>query len=88
MASADVSSASPGLEEAGGGLSPGEFVLKKLFAEFVAISDKKLEHVAKQPLVSATRGYCLASVTHAGSPSTPYPVDIHSVASSRLDCST
>lgn len=62
MASADVSSsagASPapgaaGAEAAGGGLSPGEFVLKRLFAEFVALSDKKLEYVAKQPLVSAT----------------------------------
>lgn len=48
MASADQS-ASP-VPEADGG-SAGEFVLKKLFAEFVAVSERKLQIVCSQPLV-------------------------------------
>ena len=48
MASADVS-ASP-VPEADGG-SSGEFVLKKLFAEFVVVAERKLRHVCSQPLV-------------------------------------
>ena len=54
MASAEQSS-SPALE-AEGGMSPGEFVLKKLFAEFVQLSESKLLHIASQPLVSGERG--------------------------------
>ena len=50
MASADVSS-SPALGDSEGGMSPGEFVLKKIFAEFVAVSDRKLQHIASQRLV-------------------------------------
>ena len=50
MASADVSS-SPALGDSEGGMSPGEFVLKKIFAEFVAVSDRKLQHIATQRLV-------------------------------------
>ena len=50
MASADVS-ASPSVDVEGG-MSPGEFVLKKLFAEFVVLSERKLKSLATQPLVS------------------------------------
>lgn len=50
MASADLSVSPCGDAETG--LSPGEFVLKKLFAEFVVVSDRKLQHIATQPLVS------------------------------------
>ena len=48
MASADQST-SP-VPEADGG-SAGEFVLKKLFAGFVAVSEKKLQYACNQPLV-------------------------------------
>ena len=51
MASAEES-ASPVLEIDGG--SSGEFVLKKLFAEFVAVSERKLQHVCSQTLVTFT----------------------------------
>ena len=50
MASAEVSTSPPA--DADGRMSPGEFVLKKLFVEFVAISERKLQYVASQPLVS------------------------------------
>ena len=50
MASADVN-ASPSADVEGA-MSPGEFVLKKLFAEFVIISERKLKSLASQPLVS------------------------------------
>ncbi len=50
MASAEVCVSPPADVE--GGMSPGEFVLKKLFAEFVALSERKLQHIASQPLVS------------------------------------
>ena len=48
MASADLS-ASPVPEAEGG--SSGEFVLKKLFAEFVVVSERKLQQVCSQSLV-------------------------------------
>ena len=51
MASADVS-ASP-ISEAESG-SSGEYVLKKLFAEFVVVSERKLQHITSQPLVRST----------------------------------
>ena len=57
MASADETT-SP-VPEANGG-SSGEFVLKKLFAEFVAVSEKKLEHVCSQPLVNV----CTVTASH------------------------
>ncbi|CAI8040481.1 Protein furry homolog [Geodia barretti] len=47
MTSADQST-SP-VPEADGG-SAGEFVLKKLFAGFVAVSERKLQHACNQPL--------------------------------------
>ncbi len=50
MASAEVCVSPPADVEAG--MSPGEFVLKKLLAEFVALSERKLLHIASQPLVS------------------------------------
>ena len=54
MASADQSMSPP--VDAEGTMSAGELVLKKLFAEFVALSEKKLQDIAAQPLVR-----CLAS---------------------------
>ena len=48
MACADAS-ASP-VPEADGG-SSGEFVLKKLFAEFVVVGERKLQYACNQPLV-------------------------------------
>ena len=51
MASAEVS-LSPALGDGESGMSPGEFVLKKVFAEFVAVSDRRLQHIATQSLVS------------------------------------
>ena len=35
-------------------MSAGEFVLKKLFAEFVALSERKLQSISTQPFVSTT----------------------------------
>ncbi len=32
--------------------SPGELVLKKLFAQFFVCSQTKLNHISRQPLVS------------------------------------
>lgn len=49
MASADLSSPPADVE---GSMSAGEFVLKKLFAEFVVISDEKLQAIASEPPVS------------------------------------
>ena len=49
MASADQSMSPP--VDAEGIMSAGELVLKKLFAEFVALSEKKLQDIAKQQLV-------------------------------------
>ena len=49
MASADQSMSPP--VDAEGAMSAGEFVLKKLFAEFVALSERKLQNIATQPLV-------------------------------------
>jgi hypothetical protein len=34
----------------GDGDSSGEFVLKKLFAEFVVVGDRKIQHACSQPL--------------------------------------
>ena len=31
--------------------SSGEFVLKKLFAEFVVVGERKIQHACSQPLV-------------------------------------
>lgn len=50
MASADVSISPP--VDGEGAMSAGEFVLKKLFAEFVALSEKKLQDISSQPAVS------------------------------------
>ena len=50
MASAGDQSTSPVPETDGG--SAGEFVLKKLFAEFVAVSERKLQYACNQPLVN------------------------------------
>ena len=57
MASADVN-ASPVLDVEKG--SSGEFVLKKLFAGFVLVSDRKLQLVTQEPLVGPkyTYRYC------------------------------
>ena len=51
MASADLSCVSPPADGENS-LSAGEFVLKKLFAEFVTLSDKKLQDIASQSPVS------------------------------------
>lgn len=48
MACADVN-ASPVPDSDGG--SSGVFVLKKLFAEFVVVGERKLQYVCNQPLV-------------------------------------
>lgn len=53
MASADQSMSPP--IDAEGAMSAGEFVLKKLFAEFVALSERKLQNIATQPLVRHPR---------------------------------
>ena len=53
MASADQSMSPP--IDAEGAMSAGEFVLKKLFAEFVALSERKLQNIATQPLVGHPR---------------------------------
>ena len=37
--------------DAEGGVSAGESDFKKLFAEFVALSERKLQAIATQPLV-------------------------------------
>lgn len=50
MASADLSISPP--IDGEGSMSAGEFVLKKLFAEFVVISERKLQDIASQPPVS------------------------------------
>lgn len=52
MASADLSCVSPPMD-GDGSMSAGEFVLKKLFAEFVLISDRKLQEIASQAPVSS-----------------------------------
>lgn len=44
------------------GLSPGEFVLKKLFAEFAVRSDSKLKFIATQRQVRNTSPRCLSGV--------------------------
>lgn len=53
MASADmsISPTTVGVEGEGA-MSAGEFVLKKLFAEFVVLSERKLQEIASQPPVS------------------------------------
>jgi len=51
MASADLSCVSPPVDGENS-MSAGEFVLKKLFAEFVTLSDKKLQDIASHPPVS------------------------------------
>lgn len=53
MASADMSISPPIDSE--GAMSAGEFVLKKLFSEFVVISERKLQDIASQASVSARR---------------------------------
>ena len=52
MASADLS-ISPTIDSEGA-MSAGEFVLKKLLAEFVAISERKLQDIASQSSVSSS----------------------------------
>ena len=53
MDSATASAPPPAKGSGGTALpSPGEFVLKKLFAQFVVNSEVKLKHIASQPLVS------------------------------------
>ncbi len=49
MASADMSISPP--MDGEGSMSAGEFVLKKLFAEFVVTSERKLQDIASQPSV-------------------------------------
>lgn len=51
MASADMSVSPP--VDGEGSISAGEFVLKKLFAEFVVLSERKLQEIASQASVSA-----------------------------------
>ncbi len=46
---ASVEAASPVIDNY---MSAGEFVLKKLFAEFVALGEKKLQSISTQPFVS------------------------------------
>ena len=53
MANADLSCVSPPMGT-GGTMSAGEFVLKKLFAEFVLISDRKLKAITSQAPVSGS----------------------------------
>ena len=54
MDSASESASAPAQGPGGTALpSPGEFVLKKLFAQFVVNSEVKLKHIASQPLVSS-----------------------------------
>ena len=60
MASADQSMSPP--VDVDGTMSAGEFVLKKLFAEFVALSEKKLQNIAGQALV--WRLYTCSTVLH------------------------
>ena len=50
---ASVEGPSP-ITDGEGSMSAGEFVLKKLFAEFVALSDRKLQDIASQPFVRST----------------------------------
>ncbi len=52
MASADMSISPPVSADGEGAMSAGEFVLKKLFAEFVVLSEGKLQEIALQPPVS------------------------------------
>lgn len=52
MASADMSISPTVGVEGDGAMSAGEFVLKKLFAEFVVLSERKLQEIASQPPVS------------------------------------
>lgn len=40
--------------EGEGSMSAGEFVLKKLFAEFVSLSDRKLQDISCLPFVRAS----------------------------------
>lgn len=47
-----LTEAKPPAGEAHALLSPGELVLKKIFAEFVALSNHKLQFIAAQALVS------------------------------------
>lgn len=56
MASADMSISPP--MDGEGSVSAGEFVLKKLFAEFVVLSDRKLQEIASQAPVK-----CLSRLT-------------------------
>jgi hypothetical protein len=53
MASADLSISPTGGLDGDGAMSAGEFVLKKLFAEFVVLSERKLQQIASEPPVSA-----------------------------------
>ncbi len=55
---AGVEGPSPVVEESS--MSAGEFVLKKLFAEFVALSERKLQSISAQPFVST----CMHGGTH------------------------
>lgn len=47
-----LAEAKPSVGEAHALLSPGELVLKKIFAEFVVLSGQKLQFIASQTLVS------------------------------------
>lgn len=78
MASADVS-ASP-VPEADGG-SSGEFVLKKLFAEFVVVGERKLQLVCSQPLVRSVAVVVettLTSLVCAVTNRSPWPASLPS----------
>ena len=54
MASADMSTSPTIGVDGEGAMSAGEFVLKKLFAEFVVLSERKLQTIASQPPVSVS----------------------------------
>ena len=57
MASADMNISPTAGMEGEGTMSAGEFVLKKLFAEFVVLSERKLQVIATQPPVSVLRRF-------------------------------
>lgn len=66
MASADMS-ASPSLDGEGS-MSAGEFVLKKLFAEFVVTSERKLQDIATQPQVRSLKVFVVSGAKPTSGP--------------------
>ena len=41
-------------------VTPGEYVLRTLFSEFTNLTERKLEHVLLEPLVSiSVKNYCI-----------------------------